>query len=40
MTAEQISPALRDWVDAQLAAGQSARVLFRAMLDSGWSRAR
>lgn len=39
MTAEQISPALRDWVDAQLAAGQSARVLFRAMLDSGWSRA-
>ncbi len=39
MTAERVSPALRDWVDAQLAAGQPAQVLFRAMLDSGWSRA-
>jgi prolyl 4-hydroxylase len=35
---QRVSPELRDWVVAQLAAGQPAAVLLRAMLDSGWSR--
>ena len=35
---QRISPELRSWVVSQLAAGQPAAALLRAMLESGWSR--
>ena len=37
MSAQQVTPELRQWIVAQASAGQAPEAVLKSMIDSGWT---